>query len=101
MVFEDLLRMGREALTNAFQHFGATTTCVVIQYGAKELRLLVRDNETGVDDTVLKAAQTLSLRLPSMRERAGKLSRELTIGKTSSWSNDWRSGRDSNPRPPA
>ena len=47
-VFEELFFVGREALTNAFRHSGATTIEISLQYGPKSFVMISRDNGRGM-----------------------------------------------------
>jgi signal transduction histidine kinase/ligand-binding sensor domain-containing protein len=45
---DEVYRIGREALVNAFRHSGATRVEIELEYGPKELALLVRDDGRGM-----------------------------------------------------
>ena len=48
-VRHEIYCIGREAVTNAFRHSRATRIEVQLEYGFRELRVLVRDNGCGID----------------------------------------------------
>ncbi len=48
-VRDEVYCIGREAVTNAFRHSRATRIEVQLEYGFRELRVLVRDNGCGID----------------------------------------------------
>ena len=49
LVRDEVYRIGREALTNAFRHSKATKIEIGIEYAAKYLRIFVRDNGCGIN----------------------------------------------------
>lgn len=55
IIRDEVYRIGREALVNAFRHSGATSIEVDLEYLSKYLRLLVRDNGCGIDPQVLRS----------------------------------------------
>jgi ligand-binding sensor domain-containing protein/signal transduction histidine kinase len=72
MILQDeLYRMGREILRNAFHHARASKIEVEIRYDAQELRVRFRDNGIGIDPKVLdEGALAGHWGLPGVRERA-------------------------------
>ena len=77
---DEIYRIGREALLNAFQHARAHRIEVDVIYGAERFRLQVRDDGIGFDP--LRAAATERGQhwgLVGMRERARRLGAALTI----------------------
>jgi signal transduction histidine kinase len=68
---DELYRIGRELLRNAFRHARANEIEVEIRYDPQELRLRFRDDGVGIDPTVLSEG-TLAGHwgLPGVRERA-------------------------------
>lgn len=80
IVFEEVYRLGREALVNAFRHSHATAIEAELNYEVNELRLCVRDNGVGVDSKVLSdGGRENHWGLPGMRERAQKIGAVLDI----------------------
>ena len=78
-VREDVYRIGREALVNAFRHSEGTAIEVEFEYGSKRFRLVVRDNGRGIDPRVLRDGRDGHLGLPGVRERAEGLGAKLEI----------------------
>lgn len=77
---EEIVLIGREALTNAFRHSGATIIGVEIAYRLRALHLRVHDNGCGVEKSVLAAGRRDNhWGLPSMRERARKIHASISI----------------------
>jgi signal transduction histidine kinase len=76
---DDIFRIGREALVNAFRHSKAKRIEAEIDYGARHFRLLVRDNGCGIDKTVLKSGRDGHWGLPGMRERAESMGAQLNV----------------------
>jgi signal transduction histidine kinase len=80
LVRDEVFRIGREALVNAFQHAGARRVEVALSYGRAELRLRVRDDGRGLGAEVLHAGgRPGHWGLPGMRERARKIGARLDI----------------------
>ncbi len=79
LVRDEVYRIGREALTNAFRHSKATTIEVEIEYAPKHLRIFVRDNGCGINPDFLSAGRKGHLGLSGMREAAEKIGAELKI----------------------
>ena len=76
---DEVYRIGREALSNAFRHSGAARVEMEISYGARDLRLAVRDNGHGIDDEVLRSGREGHWGLVGMRERAEGIGAQLRI----------------------
>ncbi|MEP7362405.1 MAG: two-component regulator propeller domain-containing protein [Acidobacteriota bacterium] len=76
---DDIYRIGREALVNAFRHSKAESIEVEIDYGSREFRLLVRDNGCGIEPGVLKSGREGHWGLPGMRERAENIGAQLNL----------------------
>lgn len=79
-----LLRVAQEALTNVVKHANATEANVVLEYGADNVSLTIRDNGVGFDPGLLEesaAAPGLGrgLGLLGMRERVAGLGGVLNI----------------------
>jgi signal transduction histidine kinase/ligand-binding sensor domain-containing protein len=73
IVREEVIRIAREALANAFRHAHATKIEAEIIYHRAELRLRVRDDGCGIDGAILEAGRPGHWGLPGMRERAKKI----------------------------
>ena len=82
IVQEEILLIGREALTNAFRHSGAQNIMVKVAYHRGALHLPVSDDGRGIDEAVLKAGyRSGHWGLPGMRERANKMRGDLRVGR--------------------
>jgi len=79
MIHEDVYRIGREALVNAFRHSAASNFEVEIEYAPVHLRLLVRDNGIGIDPEVVRAGRDGHWGLSGMRERAERIGARLRV----------------------
>ena len=71
-----LVRIGKEALTNALKHSGATTVRVRLVRGKKEVRLSVLDNGRGFADLALGQG---GFGLFGLRARAEHLGGKVTV----------------------
>jgi signal transduction histidine kinase/ligand-binding sensor domain-containing protein len=84
IVQEEILLIGREALTNAFTHSGAQNIVAEISYQPGALHVRVRDDGRGIDEGVLKTGYRKGhWGLPGMRERADKMRGELRVRSSS------------------
>jgi len=80
IIFEELSRIGKAAIGNAFQHSMARSIEVELNYEPNELRMRVRDDGSGIEANILKEGQREGhLGLPSMRERARNIGAELDL----------------------
>lgn len=80
VVREDLCRIAREAVRNAFKHAQAKEIEVEIRYGDEAFRLRVRDDGGGIDPQVLSTGRRQGhYGLPGMRERAGSIGAQLEV----------------------
>ena len=70
VIRDEVYRIGREAVVNAFQHSGANRIEVEVEFAAKGLRVAVRDDGSGIDPLVLQSGREGHWGLTGMRERA-------------------------------
>ena len=77
---DEIYRIGREVLRNAFRHAHASRIEVEIRYDGRLLRLRIRDDGKGIDPKVLEAGSREGhWGLPGMRERAKKIGARMVI----------------------
>ncbi len=75
---DEVYRIGREVLRNAFHHARAKKIEVEIQYNAQEFRIRIRDDRIGIDPKVLnEGARAGHWGLPGIRERARLVGAQL------------------------
>jgi signal transduction histidine kinase len=67
---DEVYRIGREALVNAFRHSGARSIELELDYASANLRMLVRDDGCGIDPRVVRTGSDGHWGLAGMRERA-------------------------------
>ena len=79
IIRDEVYRIGREALVNAFRHSGATHIEIELEYGPKELSVFVRDDGRGVQSEVLEAGSEGHWGITGMRERAQSIGGSLRI----------------------
>jgi ligand-binding sensor domain-containing protein/signal transduction histidine kinase len=80
VVFEELLKIAKEALSNAFRHSSARSIEAELNYERGELRIRIRDDGTGIDPAILRRGHRDGhFGLPGMRERAKKLGAHLDV----------------------
>ena len=77
---DDIYRMGREILRNAFQHARAARIEAEIAYAPEFFRLRIRDNGKGIDRKVLEmGARPGHWGLPGIRERSKRIGAQLNL----------------------
>jgi signal transduction histidine kinase len=79
IVRDDIYRIAREALRNAFRHAQASQIEAEVKYGARELRVRIRDDGRGIDPQHLNAGRARHWGLTNMRERAQQIGSELSL----------------------
>jgi ligand-binding sensor domain-containing protein len=77
---DEIYRIGREVLRNAFRHAHASGIEAEIRYDRDMFRLRIRDDGRGIDSSILKeGVRTGHWGLPGMHERAKTIGGHLTI----------------------
>jgi signal transduction histidine kinase/ligand-binding sensor domain-containing protein len=76
---DEVYRIGREALINAFRHSRAKNVEMEIQYRPAELRVIVRDDGCGIDPMILQAGRDGHWGLSGMSERANRISAKFVV----------------------
>ena len=76
---DDIYRIAREALRNAFSHAQARKIEAEITYSERLLRLRIRDDGKGIDPKLLKAGRDGHWGLAGMRERAQEIGAQLDM----------------------
>jgi signal transduction histidine kinase len=79
IIRDEAYRIGREALANAFRHSGGNKVEIELEYSAKQLRILVRDDGAGIDPEVLHSGRDGHWGLAGMRERAESIGARLKV----------------------
>jgi signal transduction histidine kinase/ligand-binding sensor domain-containing protein len=79
IVRDEVHRIGREALMNAFRHANAKQIEVELEYAPHHLRMLVRDDGAGIDADVLQSGRQGHWGLSGMRERAERMGARLRL----------------------
>jgi len=79
LIRDDVYRIGREAVANAFQHARASTIEVEIEYAQDKLRVAIRDDGCGIDSEVLRVGRDGHWGLTGMRERAERIGARLRV----------------------
>jgi len=76
---DEVYLIGHEALSNAFRHAHATDIEVELEYAPSHLRVLVRDNGSGIDTQVLRSGRDGHWGLSGMKERSEKIGGKLRV----------------------
>jgi signal transduction histidine kinase/ligand-binding sensor domain-containing protein len=79
VIRDEVYRIGREGVVNAFRHSGAASIEVEIQYSRHALRLCVRDDGRGIDQAVVRSGREGHWGLTGMRERAERVGASLKV----------------------
>jgi ligand-binding sensor domain-containing protein/signal transduction histidine kinase len=80
MVQDEVYRISREVIRNAFAHAAASHIELEIRYETDQLRLRVRDDGKGIDSKVLEAGgRSGHFGIPGMRERAQRIGSQLNF----------------------
>jgi signal transduction histidine kinase len=73
-VTDELFKVGREAISNAFRHSQARSILVALEFRDRDLKLLIRDNGVGIEERLLiEGKKAGHWGLPGMRERVAQL----------------------------
>jgi signal transduction histidine kinase/streptogramin lyase len=77
---DEVYRIGREVLRNAFRHAQASHIEAEIRYDTRNLRLRIRDDGKGIDRHILEeGARAGHWGLPGIRERAKRIGGQFDI----------------------
>ena len=79
VVRNEVYRVGREALVNAFQHAGARHVELQLEYAPRVLRVLVRDDGRGIEPAVLQSGSEGHWGIAGMRERTERIGGIFTL----------------------
>ena len=79
LVRDDVYRIGREAIINAFRHSGAANVEVELRYSDRGLRLFVRDDGCGIEPQILRDGRDGHWGLSGMRETAERIGAKLHL----------------------
>jgi signal transduction histidine kinase len=79
IIRDEVYRVAREAVVNAFRHARPRAVAVAIEYSPRGLRLLVRDDGCGIDEGVLASSRDGDCGLPGMRKRAARIGARLRV----------------------
>lgn len=79
IVRDEVYRIGREAVVNAFRHAHAKNIAVEVSYLENQLRLLIRDDGCGINSEVLESGRDGHWGLSGMRERAERIKARLKV----------------------
>jgi signal transduction histidine kinase len=79
IIRDELYRITREALRNAFSHARAEHIEAELIYAERLFRLRIRDDGKGIEPATLEEGRSGHYGLPGMRERARQIGAELAI----------------------
>jgi signal transduction histidine kinase len=79
VVSDEIYRIAREALANAFRHAQASKIEVEVTYDTASVCLRVRDNGNGIGPEILDSGKKGHWGLSGMRERARNIGAQLSI----------------------
>jgi signal transduction histidine kinase len=76
---DEVYRIGREALTNAFRHSHAKKIEMELEYSLKGLCIRVRDDGCGIDAHVVRSGKEGHFGVSGMRERADLMGAQFRV----------------------
>jgi signal transduction histidine kinase len=79
IIRDEIYLIGHEALSNAFRHARASDIEVELEYASRQLRVLVRDNGSGIDTQVLRSGRDGHWGLSGMKERTERIGGKLRV----------------------
>jgi signal transduction histidine kinase len=79
IIRDEVYRIGREALVNAFRHSRARHIEAKVEYKTKSLRVVIRDDGGGSDAQILGSNSKGHWELSGMRKRADKIGARLKV----------------------
>ncbi len=79
IIRDEIYRIAREALRNAFGHAQADHVEAELIYADRQFRLRIRDDGQGIPSEILEEGRPGHYGLPGMRERAKHIGAKLTI----------------------
>jgi ligand-binding sensor domain-containing protein/signal transduction histidine kinase len=79
LIRDEVYRIGREALLNAFMHAHANRIEVEVEYASRHLKVLVRDDGRGIDPQVLHSGREGHWGLIGIRERSERIGANLRL----------------------
>ena len=88
LIQDEIYRIGREALINAFCHSQAQRVELELEYADSNLRMRIRDNGCGIDPQVLDRGREGHWGLAGMRERAARSGGSIKITSAASVGTD-------------
>ena len=79
IIRDEVYRIGREALVNAFRHSRAKHIEAIVEYKTKRLRVVIRDDGGGIDSQILRSSGKGDWELSGMRKRADRIGARLKV----------------------
>jgi signal transduction histidine kinase len=78
-VGDEVYRIAREAIANAFRHAAADRIDVEVSFTSDELRVRVQDDGRGVSDEMIQAGRPGHFGLQGMRKRSKSIGATLNV----------------------
>jgi signal transduction histidine kinase/ligand-binding sensor domain-containing protein len=82
LIRDEVYRIGKEAVANAFRHAGAKSIDLALEYSSDQLRVVVRDDGSGIDPKVIQLGRDGHWGLMGMRERAERIGASLKVSSS-------------------
>ena len=76
---DEVYRIGREGLLNAFRHAHAKHVEIELRYSSGQLQVFVRDDGSGIDPTIVETGREGHWGLSIMRERADRIGARFRV----------------------
>ncbi|WP_175472480.1 MULTISPECIES: sensor histidine kinase [unclassified Duganella] len=91
LIYDEVLAIATEAITNACRHARASNIVVRLQYEARELRLTIRDDGVGIPTEVMAAGgRSNHWGICGMLERAERIHARLKLHSDAGAGTEWR-----------
>jgi signal transduction histidine kinase len=78
-IADEVYHICREALINAYRHSKADRIELEMEYAARDFRVVVRDNGSGIDPQIIESGREKHWGLSGMKERAEKIGAQLKV----------------------
>lgn len=79
MIRDEVYRIAREALVNAFRHSQASSITVELEYSVRLFSVVIKDNGRGIDSTILEDGRDGHFGLSGMRERSQRIGAKFRV----------------------
>jgi signal transduction histidine kinase len=79
IIRDEVYRIGREALINAFRHSRTKSVGVELKYSVRHLRISIRDDGGAIKDQAMRTEREEPVEMARLRVRAGRIGARLKV----------------------